>query len=37
MTFAGAMPVIKVGRIAGQNAKPRSTPTEKQGSRELPS
>jgi 3-deoxy-7-phosphoheptulonate synthase len=37
MTFAGAMPVIKVGRIAGQFAKPRSTPTEKQGSRELPS
>jgi 3-deoxy-7-phosphoheptulonate synthase len=37
LTFAGAMPVIKVGRIAGQFAKPRSTPTEKQGSKELPS
>ncbi len=37
LTFAGAMPVIKVGRIAGQFAKPRSSPMEKQGSVELPS
>lgn len=37
LTFAGAMPVIKVGRIAGQFAKPRSAPTEKQGEKELPS
>ena len=37
LTFAGALPVVKVGRIAGQFAKPRSTPTEKQGDVELPS
>ena len=36
MTFAGAVPVVKVGRIAGQFAKPRSSPTEKQGDVELP-
>ncbi len=28
MTFAGGKPVVKVGRIAGQFAKPRSAPTE---------
>jgi 3-deoxy-7-phosphoheptulonate synthase len=28
LTFAGAKPVVKVGRIAGQFAKPRSEPTE---------
>jgi 3-deoxy-7-phosphoheptulonate synthase len=28
MTYAGALPVVKVGRIAGQFAKPRSAPTE---------
>ena len=28
-TFAAACPVVKVGRIAGQFAKPRSSPTEK--------
>ncbi len=37
LTYAGAMPVVKVGRIAGQFAKPRSAPTEKQADRELPS
>jgi len=37
LTYAGAMPVVKVGRIAGQFAKPRSAPTEKQGDIELPS
>jgi len=37
LTFAAASPVIKVGRIAGQFAKPRSAPTERQGGRELPS
>ena len=37
MTFAGASPVVKVGRIAGQFAKPRSSPTEKRGGVELPS
>jgi 3-deoxy-7-phosphoheptulonate synthase len=29
LTFAGGQPVVKVGRIAGQFAKPRSSPTEK--------
>src|SRR5580700_2192156 len=37
LTFAGASPVVKVGRIAGQFAKPRSGPTEKVGEVELPS
>jgi len=37
LTFAGAVPVVKVGRIAGQFAKPRSAPTEKKGTVELPS
>jgi 3-deoxy-7-phosphoheptulonate synthase len=36
LTFAGASPVVKLGRIAGQFAKPRSSPTEKQGGVELP-
>lgn len=37
LTFAGRSPVVKVGRIAGQFAKPRSSPTEKRGDVELPS
>ena len=37
LTFAGASPVVKVGRIAGQFAKPRSAPTETVGDVELPS
>ncbi len=37
MTFAAASPVVKVGRIAGQFAKPRSAPTETRDGRELPS
>ncbi|CUA87820.1 3-deoxy-D-arabinoheptulosonate-7-phosphate synthase [Chelatococcus sambhunathii] len=37
LTFAGASPVVKVGRVAGQFAKPRSAPTEKVGDTELPS
>jgi len=37
LTFAGAMPVVKVGRIAGQFAKPRSGDTEIQDGVELPS
>ncbi len=37
LTFAGSCPVVKVGRIAGQFAKPRSAPTEKAGGVELPS
>jgi 3-deoxy-7-phosphoheptulonate synthase len=36
LTFAGASPVVKIGRIAGQFAKPRSAPNEKQGTVELP-
>ena len=35
LTFAGASPVVKLGRIAGQFAKPRSSPTEKRGNVEL--
>ncbi len=37
LTFKGGMQVVKVGRVAGQFAKPRSSPTEKQGGEELPS
>ena len=37
LTYAGGSPVVKVGRIAGQFAKPRSSPTEKRGDKELPS
>ncbi|MGZ8308693.1 MAG: class II 3-deoxy-7-phosphoheptulonate synthase [Rhodoplanes sp.] len=37
LTYAAASPVVKVGRIAGQFAKPRSAATEKRGDVELPS
>ena len=37
LTYAAAVPVVKVGRIAGQFAKPRSSPTEKKNGKELPS
>lgn len=37
MTYAGGLPIVKVGRIAGQFAKPRSAPTENIGGTELPS
>ncbi len=37
LTYAAASPVVKVGRIAGQFAKPRSAGTEKRGDVELPS
>ncbi len=37
MTFASKQPVVKVGRMAGQFAKPRSAPMEVQGGVELPS
>jgi 3-deoxy-7-phosphoheptulonate synthase len=37
LTFAGGSPVVKVGRIAGQFAKPRSSNTEIIGGVELPS
>ncbi len=36
-TFAAALPVVKVGRIAGQFAKPRSSPNETVGGVSLPS
>ena len=36
LTYAGSLPVVKVGRIAGQFAKPRSSPTEKKDGVELP-
>jgi len=36
-TFAAASPVVKIGRVAGQFAKPRSAPTERIGDVELPS
>src|SRR6195256_1494167 len=36
LTYAAASPVVKVGRIAGQFAKPRTSPTEKKGREELP-
>ena len=37
LTFGAKVPVIKVGRMAGQFAKPRSAATETQGAVELPS
>jgi 3-deoxy-7-phosphoheptulonate synthase len=37
LTFAGAKPVVKVGRMAGQFAKPRSEAVEVQGDVTLPS
>src|SRR6201997_3025974 len=37
MTFAAASPIVKVGRVAGQFAKPRTLPTEIVDGIELPS
>ena len=37
LTFASKRPVVKVGRMAGQFAKPRSSPTETIGDTTLPS
>jgi len=37
LTYSASLPVIKLGRIAGQFSKPRSASTEKQGDIELPS
>src|SRR5437588_9382066 len=34
LTYAAASPVVKVGRIAGQFAKPRSAPTERRDGKE---
>ncbi|MGO7424586.1 3-deoxy-7-phosphoheptulonate synthase, partial [Rhizobium ruizarguesonis] len=36
LTFGAQLPVVKVGRIAGQFAKPRSSNVEKQGDVTLP-
>jgi 3-deoxy-7-phosphoheptulonate synthase len=37
LTYSSGVPTVKVGRIAGQFAKPRSSPTELVGDVELPS
>jgi 3-deoxy-7-phosphoheptulonate synthase len=37
LTFAGGMPVVKIGRIAGQFAKPRSSDIEERDGVKLPS
>lgn len=37
LTYGAGVPVVKLGRIAGQFAKPRSSPIEKVGDVELPS
>ncbi len=37
LTYSMGVPVVKVGRIAGQFAKPRSSPTERVGEVDLPS
>jgi len=37
LTFAGGRPVVKLGRIAGQFAKPRSSPVETRDGVTLPS
>lgn len=37
LTYAGSCPVVKMGRVAGQFAKPRSSPVELRDGRELPS
>ena len=37
LTYGAKVPVVKVGRMAGQFAKPRSAPTETKGDQELPS
>ncbi len=36
LTYGSGVPVVKVGRIAGQFAKPRSSPTERVGEIDLP-
>jgi 3-deoxy-7-phosphoheptulonate synthase len=37
LTFGGSVPVVKIGRMAGQFAKPRSSDTETQAGQTLPS
>jgi 3-deoxy-7-phosphoheptulonate synthase len=36
LTYAASVPVVKVGRMAGQFAKPRTSPTENRDGTELP-
>jgi 3-deoxy-7-phosphoheptulonate synthase len=36
LTYGAGVPVVKMGRIAGQFAKPRSSPTEMVGGTEIP-
>ena len=36
LTFSASLPVIKIGRIAGQFSKPRSAPIEIKNGKELP-
>jgi 3-deoxy-7-phosphoheptulonate synthase len=36
LTYAAAVPVVKIGRMAGQFAKPRSRPTESRDGVEIP-
>jgi 3-deoxy-7-phosphoheptulonate synthase len=37
LTYSASLPVVKLGRIAGQFSKPRSSPTETKNGIELPS
>ena len=37
LTHSASLPVVKIGRIAGQFSKPRSSPFEKKNGKELPS
>ena len=37
LTYSASLPVVKLGRIAGQFSKPRSAPTEIKDGVELPS
>ena len=37
LTYSASLPVVKLGRIAGQFSKPRSAPTEVKDGIELPS
>lgn len=37
LTFAGSLPIVKVGRLAGQFAKPRSSDVENLNNKTLPS
>src|SRR6476620_3409574 len=36
LTFGATLPVVKIGRIAGQFVKPRTSPTERVGEEEIP-